>query len=259
MKKIDKIKIIIFRANFGNYDNLNLLEDYKYLRAKKYLFTDKKNYICKDHKTKIISKKKIIKYLKSINLYKKKITNTDLNRIIKIYPFNFFKNYDYIIYLDSRISIIKPVNKLINKQYDWVGLRHRFSNSIYDELKACYFNNKINYKEFINFINQKKNFKEYSRFTENGFIIRKNCNLVKKVSRIWLKKYLSGPYRDQLHLVNTPELKKIKLKFLDFDLNTKNSFLKMHSRNLAGYKILINKMIKFFRLVLIMFNLKHQK
>lgn len=256
MKKIDKKKIIVFRANFGNYDNLKNLEDYKFLQSKKYLFTDNKKQVYKDYKIKVISKKKVQKYLKSINLYKKEITNTDLNRIIKIYPFHFFKNCEYIVYTDSRISILGSLNNLIGKKDQWIGLRHRFSKSVFDELKACYFNSKIKYEEFKSFYKEKKNFKQYSRFTENGFIIRKNCSQVRKVSKIWLKKYLNGPYRDQLHLVNIREFKNIKLKLLDFDLNTKNSILKMHSRGEKNFQIFFSRMTKLFKMIFLYINLK---
>jgi hypothetical protein len=254
-----KKKIIFFRVNFGNYDDIKKLQDNKYIKIKKYLFTEKKNKIYSSRETKIISKKKIFNYLRSINLYKRKLTNTDLNRIIKIYPFNFFKNYDYIAYADSRISIFGPFNELIGKRDEWIGLRHRFSRSIYDELKACYVNNKITFNEFLNFYNEKKNFKEYSKFLENGFLIRKKCNLVKKVSRIWLEKYLNGPHRDQLHLVNIPEFKKIRLKFLNFDLNSKNLLLKIHTRNSTNYKLFYNRIIKFFRMIFLYIYLNKNK
>jgi hypothetical protein len=257
-KKKNK-KIILFRANLGNYDDIKKLQDNKYIKITKYLFTEKKNKTYSSRETKIISKKKIFDYLKLINLYKKKLTNTDLNRIIKIYPFNFFKNYDYIAYADSTISVIGSLNNLIGKKDEWIGLRHRFSRSILDELKACYINNKITFKEFLDFYKKKINFKEYSRFTENGFFIRKNCNLVKKVSWIWLEKYLNGPHRDQLHLVNIPEFKKVRLKLLDFDLNSKNLLLKRHSRNSTNYKLFYNRITKFFRIIVLYIFVKKNK
>ena len=130
---------------------------------------------------------------------------------------------------------LELVNNLIGEKDEWIGLRHRFSKSVFDELKACYFNSKIKFEQFKSFYQEKKNFKQYSRFTENGFIIRKNCSHVRKVSKIWLKKYLNGPQRDQLHLVNIREFKKIKLKLLDFDLNTKIVHIKHFGQTLGFY------------------------
>ena len=52
------------------------------------------------------------------------------------------------------------------------------------------------------------------------------------ISKIWLKNYLKGPRRDQLHLLNIIQFKKIKLNILSFKLNSKNSYVKLNSRNI---------------------------
>lgn len=255
-KKIKK-KIIFFRANFNNYDDVKILNDHSNYKIKKYIFIDKKIPLIKNHEIIFISKKQITSYLESLNIRNvKNLSYADMNRVIKIYPFNFFKDADYFIYADSRISITGPLIKLINFNYDWIGLEHRFCKTIIDELKQCYLNNKINFEELKNFLKKKNKINQYSKFLENGFLIRKNNKKVRMISKIWLKNYLKGPRRDQLHLLNIIQFKKIKLNILSFKLNSKNSYVKLNSRNINFFLINKNRFIKIFRLFKIYFFFK---
>lgn len=244
-----KKKIIIFRANFGNYDDLSILKDYENKDCEYVCFTD--NYIKTKKKKFLLSELKIENYLRKINInIKKKLSYQDLNRIIKIYPFELFPNYELYIYIDSHISIKSSLNTLIRKKsIDWLSPTHRFSDNLIDELCACYINNKITYDEFRKFYRNKKNFLQYTGMMENGFILRRNNIIVKKISKIWLKKYLQGPRRDQLHLVNIPEIKKINIMRTSWKINSRSSPLLIYSHYVPAFKKFKNRVIKILRTI----------
>jgi hypothetical protein len=250
-----KKKILLYRANFGSYDEINKLKDYKNKNYDEIIVTDR--YINNKKKTVLFSNFKAKNYLKKLNCqFNKKFSNQDLNRIIKIYPFAIFPNYDIYIYLDCNLVIKSSIDNLINRKEDWVGLSHPFLSDLKQEAGACYIHNKIDFREFLYFCSRKSNLNQFSKHMTNSFIIRKNNRKVRQVSKIWLKKYLNGPSRDQLHLVNIPEIKKLNIFCADWSYNSKFSPIIKFSHPVTNFKKFKNRFIKLIRLLKLKFYLK---
>ena len=92
------------------------------------------------------------------------LSNVKKQRIVKICPHRYLKEYDISIWVDGSISVIGDLNTFIN-QYDleknpfYVRI-HPSRNCIYDEARACISINK-DAKETIE--------KQVKRYREEGY------------------------------------------------------------------------------------------
>lgn len=127
-REISGKKIVVYTCITGNYDNI-LEPNFKDYNCDYVLFSDNIN-----RTTKIWDKKEIPEEIKEIK------NNILINRYIKMHPFEFFKEYDYSIYVDGNVKIISDVNSFIPFANSKAGLalhRHSRRECLYKEADFC--------------------------------------------------------------------------------------------------------------------------
>lgn len=190
---LDK-KIVVYSCIVGNYDSV---KDPIY-------FNDNVEYILfsdKDIKSNFWKVRKIpSKVLKLKN-------KTLINRYIKLHPFEFFKDYDYSIYIDGNIKTLTDISGFVNCINNKTGIamfKHHSRDCIYTEEKACLLQNKGNKDKIIEQINKYKleNFPKKYGLLEGTIIVSdlKSKEAYKLLNDWWNEFYESGSLRDQLSL-----------------------------------------------------------
>ena len=141
----------------------------------------------------------------------KKLSPVKQNRCLKINPHNYLPNhYNFSIYIDGNIVIIKDINillKQLNKKYGFFNFYvpiHPKRKCIYDEAKAVL---KIKKDKFKNVNPQIKKIKEegfpkHYGLSENNILLRnhKEQNTIQFMNKWWEMVY-KGSKRDQLSLI----------------------------------------------------------
>ena len=229
-------KLVKFKAHFGDIDNLNINSNF--IADQEFVMLTNNTNQDINYKTQQFTIDEAIKILKELNLnrFANDLNNQLMNRIIKIYPFSFFKNSKIIVYCDSHILVKEKLEKILkdfsNSNFEWLGLPHRYSRFLKDEAISCYLNGKIDKIEFKNYVSDLNiSINKYPLF-ECGFIIRKNTDKVREASLEWLSRYLHGPRRDQLHISKALISHKINYDYLKFSLHDKIILQKLsHKKN----------------------------
>lgn len=131
----------------------------------------------------------------------------DKNRYCKMNPHKIFPNFDFTIYLDGSIQIIKPISHNIDK----VGItglalhKHRKSDCIYSEAIFLNWLGVIrNKKDIVDEMNRYINdgFPKHFGMFECGMIVTDLNNYKgKKLYSKWYEEYLRGAKRDQQALM----------------------------------------------------------
>lgn len=119
-------KIAIYTCITGKYD---ILTDPEYVNdtCDYYVFSDNPVYSTVWKRKNIPSKLDML-------------SDTNKNRYIKLHPNDFFKGYDYTIYIDGNVVIKNDIIKyivLINKNVSIAGHFHSARDCAYDEAKMC--------------------------------------------------------------------------------------------------------------------------
>ncbi len=138
-----KGKIVVYTCILNDYDAL----------LDPILLTENTDYIVFSDNENITENSKIWQYQKIPNYVLNKCKNnfTLVNRYIKMHPSEFFKDYDYALYVDGNVHIISDIAGCFNLINDKTGLamhEHRTRDDIYIEAHACLRSHKGN-KEAI--------------------------------------------------------------------------------------------------------------
>ena len=126
-------------------------------------------------------------------------------RILKICPHRWFKEYDISIWIDGNIQIKDDLNQFI-KQYNikqcsfWVR-KHPKRDCIYDEAREC-----IALKKGPKDIIQKQmakyraiKYPEHNKLAETGIILRNHNDLAcQRMCDVWAAEIITESFRDQL-------------------------------------------------------------
>lgn len=191
---ISESKIAVYTCIIGNYDNV--LEPI-------YIEPEIDYYIFCDFEIPDESAWKKID-ITSFEEYKK-YTGIQLNRKIKMLPYDYLSGYDYTVYIDGNIEIVTGIRSLISNMRDYgMGIHyHKERDCIYDEVSAIEHYKKADIKLV------KKQIQEYKAggmpahfgLFENSIIIRDHHNeRIHVLMREWWAEYLKFPTRDQLSL-----------------------------------------------------------
>lgn len=191
-------KIVIFTCITGNYDKpkepLMKLKNVDYI-----LFTDLE-----------IENHKIINgwVCRSIPSRLLKMTNIEINRYIKMHPFEFFKEqYDFSIYIDGNVQIVSDVStftEMVDANLGIAAHTHRFRNCIYSEGKICELKGKGNIERMRKQLESYKTNlfpKHYGLIECTVMVTQLNNDVAKSIYKQWwyeFNKYKS--MRDQLSL-----------------------------------------------------------
>lgn len=227
---------VIYTSLVGNYDNL--------LQPK---VIDKSfDYICFSNDIMADS----IGVWKILPIPFKSTDNTRLSRYAKILPHECLKKYEYSVWIDANIQIIKDefyllINRHIDEGHQIVQVPHikPFIDCIYQDIRFALRCCKVDYKPaFCQYIHlRQEGFPEHYGLCENNLIIRKhNSNIVKRVSILWWSEFVRYAKRDQFSLFYAYWKCEIRPYYLDGkDICTRNaSYLKYNDHiNSATVKL----------------------
>ena len=125
-----KVKIAIYTCILGGYDNIQI-PLVKFDNVDYYIFTDE------------IEKYKGYNNIYNVVKIPEKIQNNGniiANRYIKFHPSEFFKSYDYAIYMDGNVRIVSDIRTFVKRCSIKTGIAmhtHRERNCIYEEAQVC--------------------------------------------------------------------------------------------------------------------------
>lgn len=130
----------------------------------------------------------------------------DKNRYCKLHPHNIFSDYDYAIYIDGSIQIVKPISHNIDK-VGTIGIaihKHRERDCIYSEGIFLYCLGVVDKVLLLSDMNRYIDAglpKHFGMF-ECGMIITDLHNLkANELYSRWYEEYLKGIKRDQQALI----------------------------------------------------------
>jgi len=190
------VKIIIYTANIGNYDIVDLPEfkkdnpDITFI-----LFTTNTRFRSDDWE---------VRYVQSPHLINK--DNQRVARYFKLQPHKVLPPHDINIWFDSCLSL-KIANykkfiklNLLDRNLDMVSYRHPKRSCLYDEGIACMnqgLDNGIRIKKQMERY-RKELFPKNSGLFDTGFLIRHNTPKMTEFNDAWYKELMEGSKRDQL-------------------------------------------------------------
>lgn len=186
-----KNKLVVYTALFGNYDDLIDPKE-KFEGCDFICFTDQEHLKSDIWEIRVVTKCDL-----SPNM---------MNRKYKIHPHLFLSEYEWSLYVDSNIAILRNPLELANKyftKYDMVLPKHFARDCVYEEAKECVILGKITYEEAKKQIDsyRQEGFPEKFGLGENNILLRRhNEKKIIKLMNDWWSEINSHTKRDQLSL-----------------------------------------------------------
>lgn len=194
---MNKNKYVIYTCLTGNYDTLK----------QPLVVDDEFDYICFSND--IVSSKEGVWKIVQIPFHSEdKLVES---RFVKMQPHAVLQDYEYSVWIDANIQIIKDdfyfrIKELINKSCLIGQVNHSlpFRDCIYEEISACIGKGRISLldglRQFRNLKKQK--YPRHFGLYENNLLLRKhNDDFVIKISNLWWSAFLDGAKRDQFSLM----------------------------------------------------------
>lgn len=193
-KDSKNLKIAVYSCIIGRYDNviepLIQEENIDYI-----MFTDQ-----------IISKESVWKKVDVTSLSEyAKLSSVELNRKIKMLPYDYLSKYDYTVYVDGNIQIVYGIRKIIEEMGEAsLGIHyHPTRDCIYDEGVSVIHYNKADPIEVIRQLDnyKKEGFPSHYGMMENSIIVRDNSDTcTENLMRAWWNEFEKYSTRDQFTL-----------------------------------------------------------
>lgn len=187
-------KLVVYTCITGNYDTLREVK----------FQNPNIDYICFTDNANLSSKTwKIVPIPEQISL--SKISDVKKQRLIKVFPNKWFKDYDRSLWIDSNIEIISDIDDFFSK-YDnqekilYVN-KHGSRDCIYREQLAVIRLNKDTFENTNPQIARyhEEGFPEHYGLAETNILLRKhNDPKCVKLMNCWGDEILNGSHRDQL-------------------------------------------------------------
>ena len=237
------MKFVIFTVLIDNYDWLNQISN------------SENNFdaICYTNNEKLLKKSKfrgwkiegLEKYYLHYKLKNLEKKNQIITRWYKFNPHIHLKNYSYSLYLDAKIelkkNIFELIYKTIKKDFSIGIFKHPHRVNLRQEICHCYWNKKVNSKEFRilkNLYFKELKFNNYrdDKLFENGI---RFTNHRSKAAQLILndtfKLFEIFPYRDQIILpIILQKYKKFKSSILTFE--TPRKFIRERPHKVKSFK-----------------------
>ena len=237
------MKFVIFTVLIDNYDWLNQISN------------SENNFdaICYTNNEKLLKKSKfrgwkiegLEKYYLHYKLKNLEKKNQIITRWYKFNPHIHLKNYSYSLYLDAKIelkkNIFELIYKTIKKDFSIGIFKHPHRVNLRQEICHCYWNKKVNSKEFrilknLYFKELKFNNYKDDKLFENGI---RFTNHRSKAAQLILndtfKLFEIFPYRDQIILpIILQKYKKFKSSILTFE--TPRKFIRERPHKVKSFK-----------------------
>lgn len=191
------MRILVYTCVLGNYDKI-IEPEYHVDQIDYYLITDD------------LEKYKESKWnCLDINDYYSKGSNIEKNRYIKIHPHLLFENYDYSIYIDGNVQVLKGIEDICKSLFltnKFLGVhRHNQRDCVYREAEALHHLRR--FKDILPTLEKQINCYETSGFPkhyglyENTILIRQHDNeKCKTLMEEWWNQMQTYTLRDQISL-----------------------------------------------------------
>lgn len=191
---ITKLRIAVYTCIVGHYDNI-IEPIYVEPGIDYYVFTDIE---CPMNS---VWKKIDITQFEEYS----QLSPAELNRKIKMLPFNYLPDYDYSVYVDGHVEILSAISPTIAEMGDCaLGVHyHRKRDCIYDETTRIAFLRKADMTTVNEQIREYKEdgFPRHYGLYENTVLIRNHHDEgIRHLMGIWWEVYQKYPTRDQLSL-----------------------------------------------------------
>lgn len=221
-------KIVVYTCIVGNYDSIKepffINPEIDYI-----IFTDQD--VPKSSAWKKIDITKFKEYYA--------MSPTLFNRLVKMKPHLFLKEYDYSIYIDGTITVISDMAPIIEKMDGKIiGVhKHAYRDCIYMERDAILYSKRANKKLINRQIKEyeKENYPKHNGLYENTILVREhNENNCIRVMEEWWREYLKYPTRDQIsfpYILWKERIKKKNVLILGNNLNLNPRFRRNLSHN----------------------------
>lgn len=187
-------KIAVYTAIFGKSDEI---------KEPLYKPDNIDYYIITDQEVPVNSLWKKVEYN---NIFFEDFSNIYKNRYCKLFPNEFFNDYDYSIYVDGNILILADISNLLNEIEDKsIGIfSHPYRDDIYSEAAAVVYLNNAKPKDVKTQIRayKKDGFPPKYGLFENSLIVRAHNNFeCIQVMKAWWNQLTTYTSRDQLSLM----------------------------------------------------------
>lgn len=190
--KLTQNKKCVYTAVIGDYDSISptkfkKIDDWDYI-----CFTDNLNMKSDFWRVVYINNDNVDGYVKNIKLA----------RYFKTNFHEYLSSYDYILWIDARISAIKNMNNYLSElaDNDILFLKHPQANSINDEFKRV-LSGKIETLEMVNKLKEKYAKEGYNYdngLISSGILMFRNNEKVVEFFRDWWNEIEHNSHRDQL-------------------------------------------------------------
>lgn len=201
----------------------------------------------RDARVVVFTDKKIVSYkdVEFINIYQdnyfsdfipQDLFGLKLNRFIKYSSHTLFPE-SHSVYFDSRILLKKQFLTFLQNSisyFEWMSPKHRYSESIYDELDSCLNANLLSHYELNHFERSKFCHKYTPFFPENGLIFRRNTTSVSTINNSMITNLFNGILRDQLYFHFY--ISRLKFGYFPFKFNDKNPYYSLKKKPFSNLK-----------------------
>ena len=182
---------VVYTAITGGYDNL-----------KDPIFVENGiKYVCYTNNKQLSSNVWEIRYVNSNHM-----SDVMLARYIKLHPNDYFKEYEYSIWVDGKYEIrdnlIEYAQKYL-RDTEMLCFPHYYRKCLYDEAATCIYVGKGNKEDIIRQISSYYNegIGMNMGLYETGCIVRKHSDIVvQRIMEEWWEELSEYSYRDQLSL-----------------------------------------------------------
>lgn len=230
-------KVVIYTAIFNNYDWLK----------EPIVVSDYIDYVCFTDNDKLRSA-----CWKIIIVKDEELTPSLLNRKIKlIYPYTYFKDYDYSLYVDGSVMMKGDVGSFLNKYICrnpvLMSFKHPNNDCIFVEINRCIKQGRGN-AEMLE--KQSKAYMtdgmpEHFGLSDNKIILRKNCVEGHQLMDEWYWHVCNYSGRDQVCLSYV--LWKHNLEYCFFDeVIEQNEIFETWPHNNAPWHMVVWRKMKWF-------------
>ncbi len=185
-------KIVVYTAIFNNYDWLK----------EPVIPSSDVDYVCFTDNKVLSSRNWNIVYVKEEN-----ITPSLLNRKIKLlYPYIYFSDYEYSLYVDGSVMMKGDVGSFLNKYIQGnpvlMNFKHPNNDCIFVEMNRCVKQGRGNAtmleKQYNAYMSD--GMPEHFGLSDNKIILRKNCEEGRQLMEEWYWHVCNYSGRDQVCL-----------------------------------------------------------
>lgn len=230
-------KIVVYTAIFNNYDWLK----------EPVVLSPNVDYVCFTDNDKLRSD-----YWDIVILKDEKLNPSLLNRKIKlIYPYTYFKDYDYSLYVDGSVMIKGDVGTFVEKYIQaspvLMNFKHPNNDCIFIEIEHCINEGRGNAEQL------RKQYEIYKAdgmpghfgLSDNKIILRKNCDAGRMLMEEWYRHVCDYSGRDQVCLSYVLWKNHLKYSFFD-EIIEQNGIFETWPHNNAPFYMIMWRKLKWF-------------